>query len=154
MKASKWLYDLCSLFPCCGKSDMLKQLSLGQRVKDLTAELEAINKERQLNEVQIACDPLDHFRQLTRQMNGSQMNFARVKGRGEEKEAVVNMLLNEATPDDNVEVISLLGLGGIGKMTIARMAFADPRVVDRFKEERFWIALSYSCDNDLIKRVM
>ncbi|CAI0442609.1 unnamed protein product [Linum tenue] len=155
MKASKWLYHLCRLFfPCCSKSDMLKRLSLGQRVKDLTAELEAINKERQLNKVQIACDPLDHFRQLTRQMDGSQMNFARVKGRGEEKEAVVNMLLNEASPDDNVEVISLLGLGGIGKTTIARMAFADPRVVDRFKEERFWIYLSYSCDNDLSKRVM
>ena len=63
-----------------------------------------------------------------------------VIGRDEEKENIINLLMH---PDDskNVNLISIVGLGGLGKTTLAKWVYNDERVVRTF-QLRMWVCVS------------
>ncbi|KAB2630431.1 disease resistance protein RGA3 [Pyrus ussuriensis x Pyrus communis] len=58
-----------------------------------------------------------------------------VVGRGFEKEAIVNSLIEQC--DDCVSVIPVVGMGGLGKTTLAKLVYNDTRVIRNF-ELRIW----------------
>ncbi|XP_068340049.1 putative disease resistance protein RGA1 [Pyrus communis] len=58
-----------------------------------------------------------------------------VFGRGFEKEAIVNRLIEQC--DDCVSVIPVVGMGGLGKTTLAKLVYNDTRVIRNF-ELRIW----------------
>uniref|UniRef100_A0A2P2JDB2 NB-ARC domain-containing protein n=1 Tax=Rhizophora mucronata TaxID=61149 RepID=A0A2P2JDB2_RHIMU len=53
------------------------------------------------------------------------IDITEAKGRDQDNNVLVNMLLNEHSVDDRVDipVISLVGMGGIGKSTLTQFAF-------------------------------
>ncbi|XP_078159122.1 putative disease resistance RPP13-like protein 1 isoform X1 [Carex rostrata] len=59
-------------------------------------------------------------------------------GREKEKEKLIDLLSSER---DVVSVVTIVGMGGIGKTTIAQLAYNDPRIRQRF--DKFgWICVS------------
>ncbi|KAL6183251.1 hypothetical protein ACLB2K_044662 [Fragaria x ananassa] len=77
-----------------------------------------------------------------------------VIGRDDDKKQIIIHLLNLRLKDpgvrDTVSVISILGLGGMGKTTLAKLVYNDKRVVKNF-ELRMWV---YVSDHFDIKRLV
>ncbi|XP_050376438.1 putative disease resistance protein RGA3 [Argentina anserina] len=72
-----------------------------------------------------------------------------VIGRDDDKKQIIIHLLNLRLKDtgvrENVSVISILGLGGMGKTTLAKLVYNDKRVVKNF-ELRMWVYVSDHLD--------
>ncbi|XWS42768.1 hypothetical protein CRYUN_Cryun16bG0042600 [Craigia yunnanensis] len=65
-----------------------------------------------------------------------------VFGRDSDKERFIGqMLSNESDAEGNVSVIPIIGMGGIGKTTLAQLIFNDERVKNHF-EFRMWVCLT------------
>ncbi|XP_074565049.1 putative disease resistance protein RGA4 [Curcuma longa] len=66
-------------------------------------------------------------------------NSLAVLGRELEKEMIVNMLTDdEGSSNDTMKVIAIVGMGGLGKTTLARHVFNDERVKAYFENFSMW----------------
>ncbi|CDP13826.1 unnamed protein product [Coffea canephora] len=66
-------------------------------------------------------------------------------GRNADKEKIIQMLLFEDADRDNITVIPIVGLCGLGKTTLARMVYEDSRVEMSFPT-RAWVCVSEEYD--------
>ncbi|KAJ9185682.1 hypothetical protein P3X46_005282 [Hevea brasiliensis] len=63
-------------------------------------------------------------------------------GRADDKERIVNLLISdESEKQGKVSLIPIVGMGGIGKTTLARVVYNDSRVEKHF-EFRMWVYVS------------
>ncbi|XP_028754371.1 putative disease resistance protein RGA3 [Neltuma alba] len=62
-------------------------------------------------------------------------------GREADKEKIVNFLVGDASNLEDVPVYPIIGIGGLGKTTLAQHVFHDERVVNHF-ELRIWVCVS------------
>ncbi|XP_057743214.1 putative disease resistance RPP13-like protein 1 isoform X2 [Arachis stenosperma] len=60
-----------------------------------------------------------------------------IYGRDQDREAIVKLLL-DVTNDGGISVISMVGLGGIGKTTLAQIVYNDDRVKQKF-DVKAWV---------------
>ncbi|KAM5548586.1 hypothetical protein ABKV19_000148 [Rosa sericea] len=77
---------------------------------------------------------------------------SKVIGREDEKEKVITWLF-ESQKEDDVDVISLVGMPGIGKTTVAQFVYNDPLVVSKFVL-RMWVHVSKDYDVVKIMKLM
>ncbi|GKV30492.1 hypothetical protein SLEP1_g39297 [Rubroshorea leprosula] len=132
---------VCSFIPspsyCFNRGKLL--LKTAHKIQDLNKRLDviAIEKERYGFKVLNSEKP-------NRDETTSFINVAEVMGRVEDKERIVNMLLNEGRIEEigsKVQMISLVGIGGIGKTTLAKLAFNNEKVKSHF-EAKIWVCVS------------
>ncbi|CAL1362729.1 unnamed protein product [Linum trigynum] len=70
-----------------------------------------------------------------------------VVGREADKERLISVLLND---DDNTHVISIVGIGGMGKTTLAQLLFEDERIKQTF-DARQWV---YVSERFIVKKIV
>lgn len=75
---------------------------------------------------------------------GSLVEESEVYGRQEEKEKIVGSLLSMADESDPA-VVAIVGLGGLGKTTVAQLVYNDERICEHF-EQRVWVCVSMEFD--------
>ncbi|KAL7262427.1 hypothetical protein ACSBR1_000743 [Camellia fascicularis] len=79
---------------------------------------------------------------IERRQTGPHIDESEVFGRRKDADAIVNILLSATTNTDtvSVSVIPIVGIGGIGKTTLAQLAYNDPRVESHF-DLRIWVSV-------------
>lgn len=73
-----------------------------------------------------------------------------VYGRETDKEAIPDMLLKDESTDNEVCIISAVGMGGLGKTTLAQLAYNDDKVKDHF-DLRVWVWVCVSDDIEVLR---
>ena len=63
-----------------------------------------------------------------------------VHGRDDEKEGIIEMLLKDEGGESNFGVIPIVGIGGMGKTTLAQLIYRDDEIVKHF-EPRVWVCI-------------
>ncbi|KAF3437371.1 hypothetical protein FNV43_RR20124 [Rhamnella rubrinervis] len=68
-----------------------------------------------------------------------------VYGRDDDKEKIIKWLLTDDAICNKVSVIAIVGMGGIGKTTLAQLIYNDDEVKKHF-EIKAWVCVSYEFD--------
>ncbi|RWR75848.1 putative disease resistance protein RGA1 isoform X3 [Cinnamomum micranthum f. kanehirae] len=123
------------LYPVASPIIMRKKLKeVSERLEAIKAEAQEFQLEDKVNSLQI------EFKK--QRETHSFVHKSLVFERDEEKEEIVNWLLsNQADDHEHVSVISIVGIGGIGKTTLAKLAFDQESVRDHFKL-KMWVCVS------------
>jgi hypothetical protein len=80
------------------------------------------------------------------------MDVASVLGRDQEKNLIISKLV-ETKDQQKINTVSVLGLGGSGKTTLANLVFNDVSIIEHF-DARLWVHVSQEFDVEkLIKKL-
>jgi hypothetical protein len=135
--------EVCDFFSCC--STLAFRHQLGHKIKDISKRLGKIAAHKdQFNLIPRLEDR--HVMHGRRDMTHSFVPPSEVIGRKNDKEKIISLLRQpDANMHDNVHVIPIVGLGGLGKTTIAKLVYDDERVANHFKL-RMWVCVSEDFD--------
>ncbi|TXG47833.1 hypothetical protein EZV62_027127 [Acer yangbiense] len=122
---------------------------IGSRMRDITERLDEIAEERSKfhlikGGVQGRLDVLEN------RQTGSIITESKVYGRDEDKEKIIERLVEIVADSDDISVYPIVGLGGLGKTTLAQMVFNDERAMRHF-ELRIWVCIS---EDFSVKRII
>ncbi|XP_023871390.1 putative disease resistance protein RGA1 [Quercus suber] len=117
------------------------RMKMAHKLKDVRGSLDAISKERSelhLREGLINTEVVD----VQRRQTSSVVHGSVIYGRDEEKKKIIEVLLTNVSDDqNNLAIYAVLGMGGLGKTTLAQLVYNDARV-ERHFELRIWVCVS------------
>ena len=109
---------------------------MGHRVKEIRERLDLIAKDRDQFQLEVRLDD----RRVVRRETHSFVRDCDVIGRDADKQKIIDLLMH--TGDDRkVSVISIVGIGGLGKTTLAQWVYNDVRVARSFNP-KIWVCVS------------
>ncbi|KAJ9685659.1 hypothetical protein PVL29_017622 [Vitis rotundifolia] len=73
-----------------------------------------------------------------------------IMGRDEDKEKIIEKLL-QSNNEENLSVDAIVGIGGLGKTTLAQLVYNDEKVKERFNP-RLWVCVSDDFDVKILVR--
>ncbi|XP_060178820.1 putative disease resistance protein RGA3 [Lycium barbarum] len=123
---------------------LLYNLKISYRFKEIRETLDLIAKDK------ASLNLVERRQPLLPRPNSVQLNLDRetysfvpdgeVIGRNDDKKEIVDFLLDSEV-EENVVVISIVGLGGLGKTTLAQWVYNDEMVEKNF-DKRLWVCVS------------
>ncbi|KAL9335587.1 hypothetical protein Peur_072768 [Populus x canadensis] len=129
---------------------VVQRRDIALKIKEVCEKVDDIAKERAMYGFYLY-KATDELQRLT---TTSFVDESSVIGRDGEKRNVVSQLVAESSQEArDVDVISLVGLGGIGKTTLAKLAFNDAKVTDHF-EKKIWVCVSDPFDEVRIAKAI
>ncbi|KAL0337906.1 UNVERIFIED_CONTAM: putative disease resistance protein RGA1 [Sesamum calycinum] len=115
------------------------RFKIAQRVKGLRQRLDEIADDR----AKFHFSEQAHFIPVDNNVKEQTHSFVRASdiiGRDDDKENIVQLLLSSKDEED-VSVIPVVGIGGLGKTTVVKLAYNDDRVVQSF-DLGMWVSVS------------
>ncbi|KAF7848643.1 hypothetical protein BT93_L1770 [Corymbia citriodora subsp. variegata] len=122
---------------------LMFRAKISHKIQGIRERLSRITTEKDqfdLN-VQSADNGVAHTR--SREMTCSFINKLDVIGRNIDKEKIIKMLMQ--SDDKNLSVLPIVGIGGIGKTTLAKLVYNDDRVKEQF-ELQLWVCVPEDFD--------
>ncbi|KAH9689128.1 hypothetical protein KPL70_015375 [Citrus sinensis] len=147
---------VCSFFPaasCFGCKPFFLRRRIALKMKDINETLDDIAKQKA--EFGFAVNVINsNERADPRVPSISLIDESEIFGRETQKNDLVNKLLCESSEEQKGPcVISLVGMGGIGKTTLAQLAYNNDDVKNHF-EKRIWVCVSDPFDVFRIARAI
>ena len=122
-----------------GSNLLVFRFKMAQKIKGVREKLDDIAALK--DEFDLAVRPEDEKTTMNRRdMTHSFVNPSNVIGRGDDKEKIMDLLM-QIDASRNVSVIPIVGIGGLGKTTLAKLSFDDEQVVSHF-QLRMWVCVS------------
>ncbi|XP_058107017.1 putative disease resistance protein RGA3 [Magnolia sinica] len=141
------------LLPVTCFNHVLLRHKIGSRIKEVRGRLDDIEKEK--SQLGLRVDSGERERvdsevrraEIRERETGSLLDQPSVVGREDDKNRVVDLLLGESSDGVNQVpfVISVVGMGGVGKTTIAQLTYNDERVQRHF-HMKMWVCVSENFD--------
>lgn len=122
--------------------DFLFKLGLAPKIKEINERLDEIAKERdELGLREGAGATWIETRDRERLQTSSLIDESCVFGRKEDKKEIVNLLVSDDYCGNDVGVLPIVGMGGLGKTTLAQLVFNDETVARHF-DLKMWVCVS------------
>ena len=122
--------------------NLFQHRDIAHKIKDLNEKLDEIDREGEMYEFVLTRDN----EEVERPKTISYVDVSDIFGRDKVEDDLVSILLGKGTENEkSPHVISLVGMGGIGKTTLAQLAFNHHEVKYHF-EERIWVCVSEPFD--------
>ncbi|KAI3468559.1 hypothetical protein Pfo_025222 [Paulownia fortunei] len=132
---------------------ILFRRKIGRRMKQVTDKLDAVAAEREKFHLREMAIERPHEVAATRE-TGSILNESdHVYGREEDKEKIVDILVNHVRDNQEISILPIIGIGGLGKTTLAQLVFKDQRVVEHF-DKKLWVCVSDNFDVKTLVKAM
>ncbi|XP_044497211.1 putative disease resistance protein RGA4 [Mangifera indica] len=132
-----------SFFPCScfGIKQVVLRRDIAQKIKELNEKLDIIAEEK--NKYSLEEKSTETFERV---QTTSFVDVTEIYGREYEKNSLLSTLLDERNEEHkNLSVISLVGMGGIGKTTLAQQAYNNDKVMSHF-DTKIWVCVSNPFD--------
>ncbi|GLT33430.1 hypothetical protein SLA2020_080240 [Shorea laevis] len=128
---------------------------MASRVEEITVRWRRIEANiRLLNEVSLALRTGDESHKVAAgRLPTTSLLEQHVYGRENDKEAILQILLSDEGRHEPYSVIPIVGMGGIGKTTLARLIYNDDKLKGRFALKA-WVCVSEHFDVDRITRAI
>ncbi|KAL7204419.1 hypothetical protein ACSBR2_017483 [Camellia fascicularis] len=128
-----------SEFLCLSKNKVASNFKMSHKIKAIRDELDEIASDKNKFHFKECIDkrPLEYRR---REQTHSYVRTSRIIGRDDDKKAILEMVMDGGAQED-ISIVSIVGMGGLGKTTLAQSVFNDEKVVLSF-ELRMWVCVS------------
>uniref|UniRef100_A0A5B6ZUP3 Putative disease resistance RPP13-like protein 1 n=1 Tax=Davidia involucrata TaxID=16924 RepID=A0A5B6ZUP3_DAVIN len=142
-KVRKFIPSCCISYT---PSAVMFDYNMKSKMKEITSRFKCIaTKKSELNLTQIVGGVVRSNMVRERYLpTTSLVDESFVYGRDKDKEAILELLRGESS-DENVSVIPILGMGGVGKTTLAQLVYNDVKVKDSF-DLKAWACVSDDFD--------
>ncbi|XP_042954991.1 putative disease resistance protein RGA4 isoform X2 [Carya illinoinensis] len=130
-------------------NQLVYNLKMGREIKAIRQKLGAIQNDRKFH---LEERPVEiGVKARKRDDTHSFVLKAEVIGREDAKKEIIDMLLSDSNVKENVGILPITGIGGLGKTTLAQFIFNDEEIDKHFHELKMWVCVS---DNFDVRKVV
>lgn len=122
-------------------------------LREIRARINKILQDGQVYKTIIGSPPVPRSESLSRQTGSLPNNI--VEGRGDDVDNITRLLIpdEEASDGGSIAFIPIVGMGGLGKTTLAQLVYNNERVKNHFKR-KFWVSVTENFDQARIFKGM
>ncbi|KAM3704495.1 hypothetical protein ACB098_03G007900 [Castanea mollissima] len=148
----------CSFIPspsCCFRqvNKLVMHHDIAHKIKQLNEILDKITKEREMYGFELTRGAAQGF--VERPKTTSFVDVSDICGRDKVMDDLVSILLGKGVKEEEQSplVFSLVGMGGIGKTSLAQVAYNHDQVKDHF-DNRIWVCVSEPFDQCTVAKAI
>ncbi|XP_047163771.1 putative disease resistance protein RGA4 [Vigna umbellata] len=120
--------------------DILFRFNIGKRMKDISQRFHDIHEERSMFNLEPGVTEVQTIHDNWRQTS-SDITEHIVYGRGQDREQILKFLLEDVSDNEDLSIYPIVGMGGLGKTTLAKQVFNDHRVCKHY-DLTIWVCVS------------
>ncbi|KAJ0717013.1 putative P-loop containing nucleoside triphosphate hydrolase, leucine-rich repeat domain superfamily [Helianthus annuus] len=143
------------LIPTCCTNFSRSTTTIIAQLDEISTKLQDLVKEKDTLNLGVTEDQTRPRNNKNRRSQTSVVDPSSVVGRQAEKDALVQQLLLPADEpcEQNYSIVPILGMGGVGKTTLARILYDEQQVKDHF-QLKAWVCVSDEFDSFGISKVI